>query len=73
MCNTSKIFAQLAVTKLKRYIIEATILTGPYEVDAVFIPRISIKSLQFPVRLAFASIIVYNLSKIFVIFKIRAF
>ena len=48
---------------LNTYVIEATILTGPFEGEHVFIPRIpliptdlpfSFKRLQFPVRLAFA-------------------
>ena len=49
--------------KKKKNVIEATILTGPFEGEAVLIPRIlmiptdlpfQVKRLQFPIRLAFA-------------------
>ena len=52
--------------KTMENLIEATILTGPYEGEAVLIPRIPMiptdllfqfKRLQFPIRLAFATTI----------------
>ena len=59
LCNGTR----LAVEKTMENIIEATILTGPFEGEAVLIPRIPMiptdlpfqfKRLQFPIRLAFA-------------------
>ena len=59
LCNGTR----LAVKKTMENLIEATILTGPYEGEAVLIPRIPMiptdllfqfKRLQFPIRLVFA-------------------
>ena len=59
LCNGTR----LAVKKTMENLIEATILTGPFEGEAVLIPRIPMiptdlpfqfKRLQFPIRLAFA-------------------
>ena len=59
LCNGT----QLAVKKTMENVIEVTILTGPFEGEAVLIPRIpkiptdlpfQFKRLQFPIRLAFA-------------------
>ena len=59
VCNGTR----LAVKKTMENLIEATILTGPFEGEAVLIPRIPMiptdlpfqfKRLQFPIRLAFA-------------------
>ena len=59
LCNGTR----LAVKRLMAYVIEATILTGKFEGEDVFIPCIPMitsdmpcefKRLQFPVRLAFA-------------------
>ncbi|GBN61440.1 hypothetical protein AVEN_1733-1, partial [Araneus ventricosus] len=59
LCNGSR----LIVKALHAHIIEATILTGPFEGEHVLIPRIpliptdlpfSFQRLQFPLRLAFA-------------------
>ncbi|PNF38967.1 hypothetical protein B7P43_G06600, partial [Cryptotermes secundus] len=59
LCNG----VRLAVKKLLSNVVEATILTGPFKVEDVLIPRIPMiltdvlfqfKRLQFPIRLAFA-------------------
>lgn len=59
LCNGTR----LAVKKLMANVIEATILTGKFKGEEVFIPRIPMiptdmpfefKRLQFPIRLAFA-------------------
>ena len=59
LCNGTR----LAVKKTMENLIEATILTGPYEGEAVLLPRIPMiptdllfqfKRLQFPIRLVFA-------------------
>ena len=59
LCNGTR----LAVKNTMENLIEATILTGPFEGEAVLIPRIPMiptdlpfqfKRLQFPIRLAFA-------------------
>jgi hypothetical protein len=59
LCNGTR----LAVKVLKTSVIEATILTGAFRGESVFIPRIPLissdlpfefKRLQFPIRLAFA-------------------
>ncbi|GBN25347.1 hypothetical protein AVEN_81906-1 [Araneus ventricosus] len=59
LCNGSR----LIMKALHAHIIEATILTGPFEGEHVIIPRIpliptdlpfSFQRLQFPLRLAFA-------------------
>ena len=59
LCNGTR----LAVKKTMENLIQATILTGPFEGEAVLIPRIPMiptdlpfqfKRLQFPIRLAFA-------------------
>ena len=59
LCNGTR----LAVKKTMENLIEATSLTGPFEGEAVLIPRIPMiptdlpfqfKRLQFPIRLAFA-------------------
>ncbi|GBN09358.1 hypothetical protein AVEN_156317-1 [Araneus ventricosus] len=59
LCNGTR----LAVKKLMNNVVEATILTGPFKGEDVLIPRIPMiptdtpfkfKTLQFPIRLAFA-------------------
>ena len=59
LCNGTR----LAVKHLRKYIIKATILTGPYQGEDVLLPRIPLRPtdavvdfnrLQFPVRPAFA-------------------
>ena len=59
LCNGTR----LVVKSMKPHVLEATILTGHYQGEDVFIPRIPLipsdlpfefKRLQFPVRLSFA-------------------
>jgi ATP-dependent DNA helicase PIF1 len=59
LCNGTR----LVVKTLNTYVIEATILTGAFKGENVFLPRIPLipsdlpfrfKRLQFPIRLAFA-------------------
>lgn len=59
LCNGTR----LIIKKMLNYIIEATIITGPYSGENVLIPRIPLKSndsiiefnrLQFPIKLALA-------------------